>query len=184
MDPILESLGARQHMGEPIAAIGGLGGGEQLVSTANESATAPSAMVGTVGSLGVEAVVTSVTPESGAKNLAVPKEQTALPEVSKGMVGPAIWPLSPQVVPPAAAEEDGVVVVERDEPQPQAVRILQKRDDDIVIVEEEDTTREFRRLETTLVRVTKQIKVSTVSGMLLFDIGNWISTLSLCICKG
>jgi len=28
VDPILESLGARQHAGEPIAAVGGLGGGE------------------------------------------------------------------------------------------------------------------------------------------------------------
>ena len=84
---------------------------------------------------------------------------------------------------PATAEEDEVEEIERDEPRPQAIRILQKRSDDIVIIEEEDTTREFRRLETALAGVMKQIKVSTASGMLLFDVWNWISTLSLCICR-
>ena len=74
VDPILEFLGARQHAGEPIATVGGLGDGEQLSSTANESARAPSATVGTTESSGVEAVVTSIVPESGAENLAVPKE--------------------------------------------------------------------------------------------------------------
>ena len=102
----------------------------------------------------------------------MPKEQTALPEALEGMVGPAIRPLSPQVVPLAVVEEDEVEEIERDEPRPQAVRILRKRGDDIVIVEEEDTTKEFRRLETTLAGVMKQIKVSTASGMLLFDVGN------------
>ena len=76
------------------------------------------------------------------------------------------------MVPLATAKEDEVEEIERDEPRPQAVRILQKRGDDIVIVEEEDTTREFRRLETALAGVMKQIKVSTVSRMLLFDIGD------------
>ena len=53
----------------------------------------------------------------------------------------------------------------------------------MVVVEEEDTTRELRRLESTLSRVMKQIKVSTMSRMLLFDVGNWILALSLCICR-
>ena len=87
------------------------------------------------------------------------------------------------MVHPAATEEDEVEEIVRDEPRPQSVWILRKRGDDIVIVEEEDTTKEFRRLETTLTGVTKQIKVSTASRVLLFDIGNWISTLSLCICR-
>ena len=87
------------------------------------------------------------------------------------------------MVPPSTVEEDEVEEIEREEPRPQAIRILQKRGDDIVIVKEEDTTREFRRLETTLTGVTKQIKVSTASRMLLFDVGNCISTLSLCICR-
>ena len=78
MDPILESSGACQHVGERIAAAGRLGGGEQLSSTVNESVTAPSAMV-----------------ESGAGNLVVPREQTAFPDASEGMVGPAIRPPCP-----------------------------------------------------------------------------------------
>ena len=41
-----------------------------------------------------------------------------------------------------------------------------------MVVEEEDTTRELRRLESTLDEVMKQIKVSTTSGMLLFDVGD------------
>ena len=95
VDPIVESLGACQHAGEPIATVGGLGGSKQLLSMANESATASSTTGGTTGSSRVEAVVTSVTSESGAENLAVPKEQTALPEASEGMVGHAIRAPSP-----------------------------------------------------------------------------------------
>ena len=79
VDPILESPGARQHVGEPIAAVGGLGGGEQLSSTMDEPVTAPSATAGAAESFGVEAVVTNVAPESAVENLAMSKEQTALP---------------------------------------------------------------------------------------------------------
>ena len=46
----------------------------------------------------------------------------------------------------------------------------------MVVVKEEDTTRELRRLESTLSRVMKQIKVSTGPGMLVFDIGDQISS--------
>ena len=90
VDPILEFPGARQHMGGAIATVGGLGGSKKLSSMANESATTPSAMAGVVGSSGVEAVVTSIVPESRVENLVVPKEQTALPKELEGMVGPAI----------------------------------------------------------------------------------------------
>ena len=138
-------------------------------------------MVGTTGSSGVEATVTGIVRGSGVENLATPKDQTAPPEALEGMVGPAIQPPSPQAVPPAAVEDDEVEEIEREEPQAQVVRILQKHSDDIVIVKEEDTTREFRRLETSLTRVMKQIKVSTMPRVLLFDVRNWISTLSLCM---
>ena len=74
MDPILESPGACQHLGEPIAIVGGLGGGEQLPSTANKSVTAPSAMGGAAGSSRVETIVTSIALESREENLAVPNE--------------------------------------------------------------------------------------------------------------
>ena len=158
MDPNLESLSARQHTGEPNAALGRLGGSERL--TANESAAAP-----------------SVTSEPGAENLTAPREQTVLPDASESMVRPTIRPPSPWVVPPATAEEDEVEEIERDEPRTQSVRILQKRGNDIVIVEEEDTTKEFRRLETALTEVMKQIKVSIASGKVLVDVWNWIMIL-------
>ena len=78
VDPILESPSAREHVGEPIAAPSGLGGSERLSTMANESATAPLA-----------------TAKSKAEKLAAPKEQTAVPDASEGMVGPAIRPSSP-----------------------------------------------------------------------------------------
>ena len=74
VDPILKSPGTHQHAGELIAPIGRLDGGEQLLSTANKSTTAPLTTAGAAGSSRVEAVVTSIAPESRAENLAVPKE--------------------------------------------------------------------------------------------------------------
>ena len=87
------------------------------------------------------------------------------------------------MVPPTATEEDEVEEIVRDEPRPQSVRILRKHSDDIVIIEEEDTTKEFRRLETALISVMKQIKVNTTSGKVLVVFWNWITILSLCICR-
>ena len=54
------------------------------------------------------------------------------------------------MVSPAAVEEDEVEEIKREESRSQAVRILRKCDDKVVVVEEEDTTRELRRLESTL----------------------------------
>ena len=85
---------------------------------------------------------------------------------------------------PPAAEEDEVEEIEREESRPQAVRILRKRGDEVVFVEEEDTTRELRRLESTLSRVMKQIKVSTTPRMLVFVIGDRSSSYSFCVCRG
>ena len=73
--------------------------------------------------------------------------------------------------------------IEREEPRAQSVRILRKHDDDIVIVEEEDTTREFKRLETSLTGVMKQIKVSALFGKVMVDVWDWITTLSLRLCR-
>ena len=137
-DHILESLSAREHAGEPIAAPGELPGSERLPTMASESATAPSARV-----------------ETGAEKLSESNEQTTVPDSLESMVGTAIRPSSPQVVHPTAMEEDEVEEIIRDEPRPQAVRILRKRGEEIVIVEEEDTTKEFRRLETSLTGVMK-----------------------------
>ena len=62
------------------------------------------------------------------------------------------------MVPPTVEEEDEVEEIECDEPRPQSIRILRKRGDEVVVVEEEDTTREMRRLKSTLVGVMKQIE--------------------------
>ena len=84
------------------------------------------------------------------------------------------------MVPPAAMEEDEVeeIVCDEPQPQPQAVQILRKRGEEIVIVEEEDTTKEFRRLETSLTGVMKQIKVNTSSGKILVVYWNWLTIMS------
>ena len=74
---------------------------------ASESATAPSARV-----------------EIGAEKLSESNEQTTVPDSLEGMVGTAIQPPSPKVVPPAAMEEDEVEEIVRNKPRPQAVRIL------------------------------------------------------------
>ena len=139
---------------------------------ANGSATVPGAMAEATGSSGAEAGVTDATPESVAEKPAVPKEQTSLPEASKGVVRLAVQPPGPQKVALAMAEEDEVEEIEREESQPQAVRILHKHGDEVVVVEEEDTTRELRRLESALAGVMKQIKVSTMSVMFIFDVGD------------
>ena len=73
-------------------------------------------------------------------------------------------------------EEDEVEEIEGEEPQPQAVQILHKRGDEVVVVEEEDTTREVRRLESTLSMAMKQIKVSIASSMFVFDVGDCSSS--------
>ena len=82
------------------------------------------------------------------------------------------------MVPLAAMEEDEVEEIMRDKPRPQAVRILRKHGDEIVVVEEEDTTKEFRRLETSLSGVMKQIKVNTSSGKILVVYWNWLTIMS------
>ena len=87
----------------------------------DRSAAVPEAMARTAGSSGVEAGVAGDAPESRAVKPMAPEGQTALPEVSQGMVGATIQPWSPPVVPRATAEEDEVEEIERTEPQPQAV---------------------------------------------------------------
>ena len=92
-----------------------------MASTADGSAAAPEAMVGTVGSSGVEAGVVNDASESGVAKPVAPKEQTAPLEASQGMVRLTILPRSPPVVPRAMAEEDEVEEIERAEPRPQSI---------------------------------------------------------------
>ena len=88
------------------------------------------------------------------------------------------------MVPRATAEEDEVEEMEHAEPRLQSVRILRKRGDDVVVIEEEDTTREMKRLKSTVAGVMKQIEVSTAPAMLVYDIGDQSLSLALYICRG
>ena len=70
-------------------------------------------------------------------------------------------------------EEDEVEEIEREESRPQAVRILRKRGDEVVVMEEEDTTREVKRLRSTLCTAMKQIEVSVASAASVFGVGEY-----------
>ena len=87
------------------------------------------------------------------------------------MVGCSMWPPIPQGAPLAVEEEDEVEEIEREESRPQAVRILRKRGDEVVVMEEEDTSREVKRLRSTLSTAMKQIEVSIASAMSVFGVG-------------
>ena len=88
---------------------------------ANGSTTVAWATAEAVRSSGVEAGQSHSTPESRTEKPMVLGEQTALPEVSEGVVGHTIRPPSPPVV-PLAVEEDEVEEIEHEEARPQAVR--------------------------------------------------------------
>ena len=144
-----------------------------MAPTADGSATMPRAMPENAGSSAANVGDVGATLESRAAKPVAPKEQPVTPEVLQGVVGPAIRPWSPSVVPPAMAEEDEVEEIEREESRPQAVRILHRRGNEVVVVEEEETTKELRRLESALASVMKQIKVSTASVHFIFDVGDY-----------
>ena len=69
-------------------------------------------------------------------------------------------------------EEDEVEEIEHEGSRPQAVRIFRKREEEIVVIEE-DTTREVKRLRSTLSIAMKQIEVSIVSAVSVFGIGDY-----------
>ena len=71
-------------------------------------------------------------------------------------------------------EEDKVKEIEREGSRPQAIRILRKRGEEIVVVEEEDTTREVKRLWSTLSTAMKQIKVSIASAVSSLALENMV----------
>ena len=114
--PVSKSPGARQPAEESTATADGLGGGERLVSTADGSAIVPGATVEATRSSGAKAGVVDTALESEAEKLMVSKQQTMPPEASEGVVGHAVQPPSPLVVPPATTEEDKVEEIEREEP--------------------------------------------------------------------
>jgi len=73
----------------------GLGSREWLAMTADESTATPGATAGAAGSLEVDAGVADAVPEPVAEKPVVLEEQVALPKMSEGMVGHAVWPPSP-----------------------------------------------------------------------------------------
>ena len=118
VDPIPESPSARQPEEESTAIASRLGGGEQLAPAADGLVTIPRETAGIAESLGADVGVADVALASGLEKPAMLEEQTALPEKLECMVGLAIQPPSPQVVPHAAAEVDEVEEIVRAEPQP------------------------------------------------------------------
>ena len=128
--------------------------------------------MGATESSEVGAGATDVMPESGAQRPAASEEQAARLKMPRGVVGCFVQPPSPQGVPPALEEEDEVEEIEREESRPQTVHVLRKRGDEVVVVEEEDTTREVKRLWSTLSIAMKQIEVSIcVSSVFVSGVG-------------
>ena len=66
--------------------------GERLALAEDGSATISKATAGNVGPSGAEVGVADDAPESGSMEPVAPKELTAPPEASQGMVGPAVRP--------------------------------------------------------------------------------------------
>ena len=171
-DSVLESPGARQFVKDSTTTADGVGGGERLATTVDDSTEMPGATARAAKSLEAGAGAIDVVPESGEQMPASSEEQTARPEMPQGAVGRSVRPPSPQGAPPAVEEEDEVEEIEREESRPQAVRILCKREDKVVVVEEEeDTSREVKRLWSTLSIAMKQIEVSIASAMSIFGVG-------------
>ena len=82
-------------------------------------------------------------------------------------------PPSPQGAPLAMEEEDEVEEIEREGSRSQTVRIFHKRGEEVVVVEEDDTTREVKRLRSTLCTAMKQIEVSIASAVSIFGVGDY-----------
>ena len=81
----------------------------------------------------------------------------------------------------ATVEEDEVEEIERAEPQPQSVWIIRKRGEEVVVIEEENTTKEMKRLRSTVAGVMTQIEVSTATIILINGVGDRSSSLALYI---
>ena len=182
--PDWESPSARQTEDGPAAAASGPGDGESLAHTTGASATATEAATEKVDTLEAEttAVVDALEAKDATPSMA--EEQPSPPAAMPGVVGAAVRPQSPLVVPQATAEVDEVVEIERAAPKPQSVRILRKCGDEVVVVEEENTTREIKRLKSAVAGVMTQIEVSTTPEKLIYIVGYQGLSLALFIRRG
>jgi len=145
------------------------------------SATATTATTEKVDTLETEttAVVDALEVKDATPSTA--EEQTSSPAGMPGVVGAAVRPQSPPVVPQATAEEDEVVEIECAAPEPQSIRILWKRGEEVVVIEEENTTREIKRLKSVVAGVMTQIEVSTAPITPIYVVGDQGLSLSLLI---
>ena len=166
--PVRESPSARRTEDGPAVAASGPGNGESLAHTTGMSATATKVTTEKVDTLEVETAAVVDAPEAKDATPSMAEEQPSPPAAMPGVVGAAVRPQSPLVVPQATAEEDEVVEIERATPKPQSVRILQKRGEEVVVVEEENTTREIKMLKSAVARVMTQIEVSTAPKTLIY----------------
>ena len=121
----------------------------------------------------VEAGATDVVPESGVQGSAASEEQAAHPEMLQGVVGRSVRPPNPQGAPLALEEEDEVEEIEREGSRSQTIRIFHKQGDEVVVMEEEDTTKEVKRLRSTLSIAMKQIEVSIALAVFIFGVGDY-----------
>ena len=137
-----------------------------------------------VGTLESETAAVVDAPEAEDATPSVAEEQLSPLAAMPGMVGAAVRPQSPPVVPQSTVEEDEVVEIEHAAPKPQSVWILRKRGEEVVVVEEENTTREIKRLKSAVAGVMTQIEVSTAPETLIYVVGNHGLSLALYIHRG
>ena len=69
-------------------------------------------------------------------------------------------------------EEDEVAEIEHEGSRSQTIHIFCKRGDEVVVMEE-DTTREVKRLRSTLSTAMKQIEVGIASMVSIFGVGDY-----------
>ena len=95
-----------------------------MAHTTGASATATEATTKKVDTLEVETAAVVDAPEAKDATPSTVEEQTLSPAGMPGVVGAAVRPQSPPVVPQATVEEDKVVEIERAAPKPKSIWIL------------------------------------------------------------
>ena len=116
--PIRESPSARPTEDGPAAAASGPGDGESLAHTTGASATASEATTEKLDTLEAETTAVVDAPEAKDAAPSTAEEQPSPPTAMPGVVGAAVQPRSPPVVPQATTEEDEVVEIECAAPKP------------------------------------------------------------------
>lgn len=160
-DAVLDSSGASRVAKDPTTITNGSRGGEQPTTTMDESVEMPGA--------------TDAMLESRAQKPMTLVERSAHPETSQGAVSCPVCPPIPQGAPPPFEEEDVVEKIHHEEVRPQPIRMFHKRGEEVMVVEEEDTTKEVKRLWSTLSMDMKQIEVSVASVVNVFGAENYYS---------